>query len=465
MDTFNSPNSQMGVEVNYKLRNWWIDIKRNYEREIRQLLGGLTYLIFVIPNPHLIRALLEFWDPVRMVFKFVDFDLAPTIEEISGFIDMPYHECEMIVPYKLSSREFLQSLGMKSNTTLPSLDLGWIHFDFLYSLFGRVDSYYSFIDEFECSVEEWETYRLNVFAIALLGSLALCIREYYIWILKEVKDRKLSGEEYYGLTDERENIWARNTMIYHTRSKDALPSLPNENRKGKWKATNEKELEEEVSDMHWWAKMLLSVDPTLETNIDKPPYLTTRLLNPPLQAPQYQTPLHQVPWYCAPLIPFQIPPYQMPPSQKPPLPYQKPTYHVHNVKTLTQKHIRKNLFNVEKRPIKIYTPLTEPIDKFYEKLRIAGHIAPICEIRMNTRARWFEPFKVCAYHSGMKGHTIEECRDLKDKIQQLIDTKIICLEEFAPTVNVQKFTSTNFQIRLAPFKFKFSTFKQGKYPC
>ncbi|KAH0745871.1 hypothetical protein KY285_007528 [Solanum tuberosum] len=132
----------MVVDVNYKLRNWWIDIKREREREIRHILGGLTYLIFVIPNPHLIRALLEFWDSVRMVFKFVDFDLAPTIEEISGFIDLPYYEY-----------------------------LGWIHFDFLYSRFGRDDTYYSFSDEFECSVEEWETYRLNAFAIALLGSL------------------------------------------------------------------------------------------------------------------------------------------------------------------------------------------------------------------------------------------------------------------------------------------------------
>ncbi|KAK4736992.1 hypothetical protein R3W88_000689 [Solanum pinnatisectum] len=171
MDAFNSPNSQMVVDLNYKLRNWWIDIERDHEREIRQLLGGLTYLIFVIPNPHLIRALLEFWDPMRMVFKFVDFDLAPTIEEISGFIDLPYNECEMMVPYKPLSREFLKSLGMKLNPTLPSLDLGWIHFDFLYSRFGQENSYYSFSDEFECSVDEWETYRLNAFAIALLGSL------------------------------------------------------------------------------------------------------------------------------------------------------------------------------------------------------------------------------------------------------------------------------------------------------
>ncbi|KAH0650699.1 hypothetical protein KY290_032748 [Solanum tuberosum] len=156
-------------------------------------------------------------------------------------------------------------------------------------------------------------------------------------------------------------------MVYHKRSKDAFPSLPNENHKGKRKANTDKvmsktiekkhppsklisclekkikELEEEVSDMRRWAKLLLSVDPTLETNIDKPPvtsqvtlqdnpspthptfqnqpssiqmppknthfpnypyppqhhayafrplYLTPSLQSPPLQAPQYQTPLH-----------------------------------------------------------------------------------------------------------------------------------------------------------------------------
>ncbi|KAH0743286.1 hypothetical protein KY290_031279 [Solanum tuberosum] len=298
-------------------------------------------------------------------------------------------------------------------------------------------------------------------------------------------------------------------MAHHTRSKGALPSLPSENRKGKRKMTNDKvsgktiekeyppsklisrlekkikELEEKVSDMRGWAKLLLSVDPTLETNIDKPlitsqatlqdnpppahptshppptyptsqnqpssihmppeytqfpnyqyppqhhsyvarpPYLTPRLQSPAIQAPQYQASPHQVLWYCAPLIPYQISPYQ------------QPTYPVHNVKTLTQKHIRKNLFNVEKRPIKIYTPLIEPIDQLYEKLRIVGHIAPINKIKMNKREWWIETSKVCTYHSGMKGHTIEECRDLRDKIQQLINTKIICLKDFAPKKSQQ----------------------------
>lgn len=62
-----------------------------------------------------------------MIFKFADCDLTPTIEKISGFIDLPYHECEMMVPYKTSSRKFLGSLGMNSNPTLVSLDLGWTH--------------------------------------------------------------------------------------------------------------------------------------------------------------------------------------------------------------------------------------------------------------------------------------------------------------------------------------------------
>ena len=64
-------------------------------------------------------------------------------------------------------------------------------------------------------------------------------------------------------------------------------------------------------------------------------------------------------------------------------------------------------------------------------MRVSGHIAPMNEIKMTTRASWIEPSKICAYHLGMEGHTIEEFRDLKDKIQQLIDTKVICLEDFA----------------------------------
>ncbi|KAH0633116.1 hypothetical protein KY284_035902 [Solanum tuberosum] len=377
MDTFNSPNPQMVIE----------------------LLGGLTYLIFVIPNPHMISALLEFWDPMRIVFKFVDFYLAPTI------IDMPYHEFEMMVTYKPSSREFLQSLGMKSNSTLPSLDLGWIHFDFLYSRFGQDDSYYSFSDEFECSVEEWETYRPNAFAIALLGSLVFpnirgkidTILGYVVRDLaqKEGEPRKTIVPMILAKIMRSLSAWSM-IMVYHTCSNDTLPSLPNENRKGKRKATNE--------------KLLLSVDPTLETNIDKPHITSQATLqdNPP---PTHPTSQNQ---------PSSI---QMPPKNThfPNYPY-PPQHHAYASRPL---YLTLSLLSPPLQAPQYQTPL-------HQVPWIAGHIAPISEIRMNTRARWIEPSKVCAYHSRMKGHSIEECRDLIDKIQQLIDTKIIYLEDFKP---------------------------------
>ena len=148
-----------------------MDIRRDKIREIHPLLDGLTFLIFVTPNPQLTRALLEFWDHVSMVFKLRDWNFTPTIEEISGFIDLSYRKCQMMVPYKPLSREFLESMGMKSNPTWTSLDLGWTNLDFLYLRFGRDDGYYIYDHEFECSVEEWEKYRLDAFAIALLGSL------------------------------------------------------------------------------------------------------------------------------------------------------------------------------------------------------------------------------------------------------------------------------------------------------
>ena len=62
-------------------------------------------------------------------------------------------------------------MGMKSNPTWTSLDLGLTYLDILYSRFGRDDGYYIYDYEFECSVEEWEKYRLDAFAIVLLGSL------------------------------------------------------------------------------------------------------------------------------------------------------------------------------------------------------------------------------------------------------------------------------------------------------
>ena len=71
--------------MNPTLEIWWKDIHRNRELEANELLGSLTALISVESDRHLIKELLKFWDPERLVLKCKDFELTPTIEYLVGF--------------------------------------------------------------------------------------------------------------------------------------------------------------------------------------------------------------------------------------------------------------------------------------------------------------------------------------------------------------------------------------------
>ncbi|KAH0639658.1 hypothetical protein KY285_036244 [Solanum tuberosum] len=93
-------------------------------------------------------ALLKFWDPARLIFKFRDFELTLTLEEIGGFVNLPFQGRQMIVPHKQSSKKFLKSLGLKRNREMDCLDKG-----------------------------QWQKYHLRAFAIALLGFLVFPMKE------------------------------------------------------------------------------------------------------------------------------------------------------------------------------------------------------------------------------------------------------------------------------------------------
>ncbi|XP_070050552.1 uncharacterized protein [Nicotiana tomentosiformis] len=90
--------------------------------------------------------------------------------------------------------------------------------------------------------------------------------------------------------------------------------------------------------------------------------------------------------------------------------------------------------NFDRRPPRQYTPTAEPIDQLYERLKAASYVTPIPAVSMENSSQWVNPNKTYAYHSGMKGHTIDECRTLKDKIQMLIATKVIQAMETAPNI-------------------------------
>ncbi|KAH0702334.1 hypothetical protein KY285_016612 [Solanum tuberosum] len=238
-------------------------------------------------SPNLQMVVEEFWDPVRMVFKFVDFDLAPTIEEISDFIEMSYNECEMIVPYKPSSRSLvfpkikeridtrlgyvIRDLAQREDeprkTLVPMIFDGRMFFEgcnILLQLWA-IEHFYirsDAVDTFLGYGNKIDNHPRRMVAFtAPVGFVDWQI------FLTELESRHIQWKLHWLSTPHAI------TMVYHTRSKDSLPSLPNENHKGKRKATNEKvmsktiekklhsdelvsslekkirELEEEVSDM------------------------------------------------------------------------------------------------------------------------------------------------------------------------------------------------------------------------
>ncbi|XP_070022306.1 uncharacterized protein [Nicotiana sylvestris] len=65
------------------------------------------------------------------------------------------------------------------------------------------------------------------------------------------------------------------------------------------------------------------------------------------------------------------------------------------------------------------------ISKKREVGEATGYVTLVPAVAEENSSQWVNPNKTCAYHSGMKGHTIDECRMLEDKIQTLIHSKII----------------------------------------
>lgn len=89
----------------------------------------------------------------------------------------------------------------------------------------------------------------------------------------------------------------------------------------------------------------------------------------------------------------------------------------------------------ERKPPRIFTQLAEPLTQLYERLNAAGILHPIKAKSVDTSAKWYDPKKWCAYHSGVAGHDTENCLTLKNKVQDLIDNKVIPLVETLPSVN------------------------------
>ena len=71
-----------------KLLRIWYNNMTDYEQgEVYKHLGFLRSLLNVEPRRDVIESLVQFWDPSNNVFRFSDFELTPTLEEIGRLLE------------------------------------------------------------------------------------------------------------------------------------------------------------------------------------------------------------------------------------------------------------------------------------------------------------------------------------------------------------------------------------------
>ncbi|KAF3685704.1 hypothetical protein FXO37_00351 [Capsicum annuum] len=96
MDLSTKSRVLMVVKVPKKLIKWWKMFNYVDQQKLIKILGNLTELLHVTPRPDLIEALLTFWDPSSLVFRFRECEMTSTLAEISGLLHLLYIEKDMI---------------------------------------------------------------------------------------------------------------------------------------------------------------------------------------------------------------------------------------------------------------------------------------------------------------------------------------------------------------------------------
>ncbi|XP_019416397.1 PREDICTED: uncharacterized protein LOC109327686 [Lupinus angustifolius] len=96
-----------------------------------------------------------------------------------------------------------------------------------------------------------------------------------------------------------------------------------------------------------------------------------------------------------------------------------------------QIHISQQTQNNHQSINAVYTQRNPYFDPFpisyaelFDQLQDQGMLTPMeGKVFEPPYPKWYDPAASCAYHYNITGHSIENCRDLKYKVQELIDSK------------------------------------------
>jgi len=158
------------------LLDWWKNLSSSDKNHVKRVLVNLPSLLAIQPNNVLIEASTMFWDEKRVVFRFGDIKMTPLLEEIEGFVGLPWDSPGLLVPKNRTSRGFLKMMGFRKNDELVYLNKSYILFDFLYERYGHNKSYHLYHDEFAITSLGWTHRRVFVFIVCFLGMLVFPIQ-------------------------------------------------------------------------------------------------------------------------------------------------------------------------------------------------------------------------------------------------------------------------------------------------
>lgn len=89
-----------------------------------------------------------------------------------------------------------------------------------------------------------------------------------------------------------------------------------------------------------------------------------------------------------------------------------------------------------RKPPKLFTLLKKSQTQVYETLKIIGMLHPIKERPLNLLNKFYWADHKWAYHLEVIRHDMENCLTLKHKIQDMLDNKLIIIDEAYPNDNI-----------------------------
>ncbi|KAK2449436.1 hypothetical protein QL285_008633 [Trifolium repens] len=87
----------------------------------------------------------------------------------------------------------------------------------------------------------------------------------------------------------------------------------------------------------------------------------------------------------------------------------------------------------QQRVKKVFDSIPVSYEELLPYLVNNGMVAPIAALPRNPPfPAWYDPKAKCAYHADAEGHSTDNCRAFKNKVQELIDKKLLSFKEGEP---------------------------------